>query len=175
MEKKSFKKITKNRLKNIGLFYLERFESSVQNLRDVLKRRVQKYAHANPDFKKEEAYEWIEEILSEFQSAGYLSNERFANLKIKDYLNAGKSARYIKTKLKIKGIDENKIKEILDRENYDPEKSALRFCLKKKIGPYRENDEKRNEYRQKDLGAVVRAGFDYDVAVKVLNMKIEDN
>ena len=174
MERKPLKKITKTRLKNIGLFYLGRFESSVQNLRDVLKRRVQKYVFANPDFNKEEAYQWIEEVLAEFQNAGYLNNERFAGLKIRDYLNAGKSARYILTKLKIKGIDEKKINELLERENYDPEKTALSFCLKKKIGPYRENDEKRQEFRQKDLGTLVRAGFDYDVVLKILDVRIED-
>ncbi len=175
MEKKSLKKITKTRLKNIGLFYLRRFESSVQNLRDVLKRRVQKYGFLNPDFNKDEAYLWIEEILEEFQKAGYLDNARFADLKIRDYLNAGKSARYIENKLKMKGIDENQIKEILKKENYDPIKNALHFCLKKKIGPYRENDEKRNEYRPKDLGALVRAGFDYDVALNVLGTNIEED
>ena len=40
--------------------------------------------------------------------------------------------------------------------------------MKKKIGPYRENDEKRNECHQKDLVAIVRAGFDYDVVCDVL-------
>lgn len=174
MERKPLKKITKSRLKNIGLFYLERYETSVQNLRDVLKRRVKKYVFLNPDFNTAEAYQWIEEILIEFQDAGYLNNERFAHLKIRDYLNAGKSARYISTKLKTKGIDESKVKELLDQENYDPERTALHFCLKKKIGPYRENNEKRKEFRQKDLGTLVRAGFDYGVAVKVMDKDITE-
>ena len=84
-KKKVLKKITKQRLKNIGLYYLERFESSVQNLRDVLKRRVDKYAYENKDFDKAQAYQWIEEVLEEFQKLNYVNDERYAELKIKDY------------------------------------------------------------------------------------------
>ena len=43
------KKITPQRLKNIGLYYLQRFESSVENLRQVLHRRVDVYAKEKGD------------------------------------------------------------------------------------------------------------------------------
>ena len=33
IQRRPAKKVTKTRLKNIGLYYLERFESSVDNLR----------------------------------------------------------------------------------------------------------------------------------------------
>ena len=70
-KEKKLKKITKERLKNIGLYYLERFESSVQNLKNVLKRRVSRYAFQNPDFNVRQVDLWIEEILGEFEKAGY--------------------------------------------------------------------------------------------------------
>ena len=60
---KVLRKITPQRLKNIALYYLKRFESSVENLRTVLQKRVNDYAYQNPEFNKYEAYEWIEEIL----------------------------------------------------------------------------------------------------------------
>ena len=60
IKKKNLKKITKQRLKNIALYYLKRFESSVENLRQVLKRRTNDYSYNNPDFDKNEAYIWIE-------------------------------------------------------------------------------------------------------------------
>ncbi len=46
IQRRPAKKITKLRLKNIGLYYLERFESSVDNLRQVLMRRVNDYAES---------------------------------------------------------------------------------------------------------------------------------
>ena len=168
---KAPRKITRQRLKNIGLYYLKRFESSVENLRRVLKRRVDDYARQTPDFNKAEAYGWIEELLQEFESWHYLDDERYAEIKIRDYLSAGKPERYIKTKLFQKGIAEETINRLLNNQEYDPREMALKLARKKKIGPFRPDDESRRQNRQKDMAALVRAGFDYDLVCDIL---IED-
>jgi len=168
IQRRPAKKITKDRLKNIGLYYLERFESSVENLRQVLMRRVNDYAYQNPGYDKSEAVSWIEELLADFERYGYLNDNRFAELKIRDYLAAGKSARYIKGKLLQKGISEEKADILLEKQEYNPEELAMKLAKKKKIGPFRADDEARRENRQKDLAVLVRAGFDYAVAQKVL-------
>ena len=83
---KALRKITKQRLKNIGLYYLKRFESSEDNLRQVLRRRVNDYAYYNPDFNKTEAYGWIEEVLSDLNNMiEFLYNEKSLSL-LKDDL-----------------------------------------------------------------------------------------
>ena len=170
---KKLKKITKERLKNIGLYYLERFETSVQNLKDILTRRINKYAFENPDFDKNQAQIWVEEILSAFKSAGYVNDERYAELKVRDYLAAGKSARYIKTKLYAKGIDEKTVEKLIDSQDYDGKAAALKFALKKHIGPYRKNGNERVLYKKKDMASLMRAGFNYDDVCDILNMEIE--
>ena len=162
------RKITRQRLKNIGLYYLKRFESSVANLRAVLQRRVNDYARQDKDFDRHEAMAWIEEILSDFQRFGYLNDERYSELKIKDYLAAGKSPRYIHGKHRKKGIDENIITELLSQQDYDPYEAALRLARKKHIGPYSPSEEIRKERRTKDMAVLARAGFDYEVVVRVI-------
>ena len=171
---RGLKKITKTRLKNIGLYYLERFEASVKSFKDVLRRRVDKYAFQNPDFEKKEAYLWIDEIAEEFERLGYLSDERFAEMKVKDYLLAGKSARYIKTKLKLKGIDESAVDVVIETQDYDAKEAALKLAKKKHIGPYRTNQEARKENLKKDMAALLRAGFDYDVVSDILGTNFEE-
>ena len=171
--RRTIKKITPQRLKNIGLYYLQRFESSVENLRGVLRRRVDAYAKENPAWYKNEAYEWIEDILAEFERLHYLDDERFAQMKVRNYLNAGKPARYISIKLRQKGISETKINNILAEQEYNPLQMALKLAKRKKIGPYRPQEQRR-EFRQKDMGTLVRSGFDYDVVCEVLNMDFED-
>lgn len=171
--RKPQKKITLQRLKNIGLYYLKRFETSVANLRSVLRRRVDLYARENPDFNKHEAYQWIEDLLADFERLHYVDDTRFATLKIRDYLNAGKPARYIQNKLREKGIAEQIISEIISQQEYDPLQMALKLAQRKKIGPYRPASERR-EYRQKDMGTLVRAGFDYDTVYEILDYNIED-
>lgn len=165
---KVLRKITPQRLKNIALYYLKRFESSVANLRSVLQRRVNDYAYQNKEFDRGEAYQWIEDILADFQRYGYLNDSRYAEIKIKDYMSAGKSVRYIKGKMREKGIDEEILSALLEDQEYDEFEAALKLAKKKHIGPFRKDEEARFEKRQKDMGTLVRAGFSYDVVQRVV-------
>ena len=165
---KVLRKITPQRLKNIALYYLKRFESSVANLRSVLQRRVNDYAYQNKEFDRGEAYQWIEDILADFQRYGYLNDSRYAAIKIKDYMSAGKSVRYIKGKMREKGIDEEILSALLEDQEYDEFEAALKLAKKKHIGPFRKDEEARFENRQKDMGTLVRAGFSYDVVQRVV-------
>lgn len=173
-KRKPQKKITPQRLKNIGLYYLKRFESSVENLRAVLHRRIDAYARENPEWKKEEAYQWTEDVLAEFERLHYLDDTRYAEIKVRSYLNSGKPARYIENKLKQKGINADKISEILSEQEYNPFDMALRLAKRKKIGPYRPK-ETRREFKQKDMATLIRAGFDYDVVCDVLNYQVSSD
>ena len=168
--KKMPRKITKKRLENIALYYLQRYESSVENLRGVLKKRVLKYKMAVPDFNSAEAHGWIEEILQKLQDLHYLDDARYAEMKIDSYIAAGKPARYIQIKLKEKGISREIVDSLLLEKSFSPLEMALKFAKKKSIGPFAKSEEQRKENRQKDLGKLVRAGFDYDIALKVLEM-----
>jgi len=165
---KVLRKITPQRLKNIALYYLKRFESSVANLRSVLQRRVNDYAYQNKEFDRGEAYQWIEDILADFQRYGYLNDSRYAEIKIKDYMSAGKSVRYIKGKMREKGIDEEILSALLEDQEYDEFEAAIKLAKKKHIGPFRTDEEARFENRQKDMGTLVRAGFSYDVVRRVV-------
>lgn len=171
--KKKLKKITPQRLKNIALYYLKRFETSEYNLRSVLKRRIDDYAYWNKEFDKKEAYCWLDDLMNDFVRLGYVNDERYAEIKIRGYLSAGKSPRYILNKLKEKGIDEDLADKLLNEQEYDAFESALKLAKKKKIGPYSIDEKLRKERRNKDMGILIRAGFDYDVVIKVLEYEDE--
>lgn len=171
--KKMPKKITPQRLKNIALYYLKRFETSEYNLRSVLKRRIDDYAYWNKEFDKKEAYQWLDDLVKDFVRLGYVDDERFAEIRIRGYLSAGKSPRYILNKLKEKGIDEDLADKLLNEQEYDAFESALKLAKKKKIGPYSIDENLRRERRNKDMGVLIRAGFDYDVVLKVLDWNEE--
>ena len=166
--KKMPKKITLQRLKNIALYYLKRFETSEYNLRSVLKRRIDDYAYWNKEFDKKEAYKWLDELMSDFVRLGYVNDKRYAEIKVRACLSAGKSPRYILNKLKEKGIDEDLAYNLLNEQEYDAFESAMKVAKKKKIGPYCEDEKLRRERRNKDMRVLIRAGFDYDVVLKVL-------
>lgn len=171
--KKIPRKMTQQRLKNIALYYLKRFETSEANLRNVLKKRIDGYAYYDKNFDRHEAYIWLDNLLANFVELKYVDDERFAEMKIRSYLAAGKSPRYILGKLKEKGIDEHLVDNLLSEQEFDPLESALKLARKKKIGPYCQSIDIRKERRSKDLAILVRAGFDYDIAIKVLDMEGE--
>jgi len=169
--KKIPRKITKTRLKNIALYYLERYESSVQNLREVLQKRILKYKKFFPEYDTKEAFDWAEEVISELEKLGYVDDARFAEMKINSYLSAGKPTRYIKIKLREKGISSAMVDAVLAEKEFSPLDMAIKFAKKKKIGPFTNDAEQRKQNRPKDLGKLVRAGFDYDIALQVLDME----
>ena len=173
-KKREIKRISQKRLKNIALYYLKRFDSSVANLRSVLARRVKDYAYQTPDFDVGQGFSWIEDILKELEGYGYLNDERYAEIKVRGYLTSGKSERYIMIKMREKGIEEELVKKLLGESEYDSYELALRLAKKKKIGPFRD-EEKRLDFKQKDMAALVRAGFDYDVVIRVLESDGEEN
>lgn len=169
-KKRSAKIPTKARLRNIALYYLERFESSESNLYDVLKRRVDKYVFENKEYNPEQAYQWIREIIDECSKQNFVNDERFASFRVKSYLKAGKSRCYIEQKLKQKGISKDIISKIFDEIDYSEFDTALDFARRKKICAFRKDYESRIANRQKDLATLVRSGFSYDIAKDILNM-----
>ena len=141
----------------------------LQNLREQLQKKIVEYARYNKDFDQGEALLWAEEVFKKFEECHYLDDRRFAENKIRGYLTAGKPRRYIENKLREKGVGFETIEQCFEDADYDPWETALNFARKKKIAGFREDVEKRREMRQKDMGTLVRAGFDYDLVLKILD------
>ena len=74
--------------------------------------------------------------------------------------------RYMRGKLREKGVSEEMILRLSEEQAYDEEDAALKLAKKKGIGRFR-SEEQRAEYRQKDMAALARAGFSYDIAQKI--------
>ena len=151
------KKITPTRLKNIALYYLERYEASSQKLRDVLKRRLAKARLEQPV--PPEAPKWIEEVIAEMVRLGYVNDKRFTENTVRRLSGAGKSRSFIRTKLKLAGIEEEEILEALSET--DELASARLFVQKKHLG---------HDFNR-DLARLARAGFSYEIAREALEEK----
>lgn len=167
---KKIKKITKDRLNNIALYYLERFDSSISNLRNVLYRRVNKAKLYYDDMDMEEILSWVDEIINKMISFGYVNDDRYAKNQIEKFIAKGNSVRSIKSKLQAKGISVdliNKYIEIYSEEMKDIDLVAVvKYLKKRRFWLYRPID-KRMERKEKDMAALIRNGFSYDVVSKI--------
>lgn len=160
------KKITHQRLYNITLYYLSRYDSCSAKVRDMLKRRILKDVQAGADMPSE-VNQWIDAIIQRVQELGYLDDRCYVQNQVRIMSNAGKSARFMTMKFTQMGIDADLIDEALDAAEDDDLARAKQLVKRKKLGWLRPQSV-RVDYYKKDLAALGRAGFSYETARQAL-------
>ena len=173
------KPITAKYLQNAAAFYLERYPSTAEGLRRVLKRRVAKAKMAEAPIVVD-VQRVIDGIVAKFVAAGVIDDKAFAQTKARALHRRGTSSRQTRQRLKLAGIDDETLDQAiagLDQElDTDPRQrewqAAVALARRRRLGPFRQKDRKEN--RNRDLAAMARAGFDYDLARKVIDGEESD-
>jgi len=160
--------VTRVGLEGAALRYLERFDCSVARLRKVLMERVGKAARAGVE-EAAVAPAIVEQLLERYLSSGLINDQRFAKNFADRARERGTSRRMIEQKLRARGISSDVVQELLPRnESAQGElEAAQAFARRRRLGPHRKA-ETREEYKRKDLMAMARAGFSFDVASRAL-------
>jgi regulatory protein len=157
-------------LARAALRYLERFDSSVANLRRVLLQRFRKQAREQA-IDMDRAAQLIDELLERYQSSNLLNDERYARSIAAGLRARGKSRRAIVAKLRGRGIAAGIADAAVaksDEASGDAEfAAAVALVRKKRLGPHRPEEEREAE-RRRDLSRLARAGFSFDVAKRAL-------
>jgi len=168
--KKPPKRITESYLKNVALWYMERYASSAANLRNVLMRRV-RISSAYHGTDPEEGAAMVDELIRRYGEAGILNDRLFAETRARSLAARGSSTRMIQRKLMEKGVSAEDIAAALEAvrdEGVGELDAAFRYARRRRIGPFR-SAEKRGETRDRDLGALARQGFPFEIAAKVVD------
>ncbi len=168
------KKLTVKYLHNVALFYLERFSATRDSLRQVLKRRVRKSARFY-ELDETEVQKWhqeIETLIVKFVDLGLINDTAFAKARSQTLHRRGDSKRMIAAKLKTKGIENTDIENVFESLNLNNTEvqmeAAQNYLKRRRIGPYRTKG-KREDFYEKDLAALARAGFSYDISKRALS------
>ncbi len=180
-------------LEAAALSYLDRFDATASKLRQVLMNRVRNELRKGAVSRKaeqstaadaddqppplrqpsaEQIRQWVEELLDRYQRSGVLDDARFARSTALGLRGRGSSRRAIAFKLRAKGVAETLIDDAIasadTHADGDSEvEAARRFTRRRRLGPHRP-EAQREPNRQKDLAALARAGFSFDVARSVL-------
>jgi regulatory protein len=160
------RKVTPAYLQRAAMAYLERYSSSAENLRRVLRRKVDKRCRLRGE-DPAEFHDAIDEVVSKSLRAGLIDDTRYAQARVATLRRRGGSARAIQAKLSAKGIDRATIADALENEEGDEEGAARAFARRRKLGPYRPGE--RAPYRDKDMAAMARGGFRFDVARSIID------
>ena len=172
--KKTVKPITAKYLQNAAAFYLERYPSTAEGLRRVLNRRVRRAQMLEAPV-MENVKQAIEAVVAKFVDAGVIDDKAFAQTKARALHRRGTSTRLTRRKLQIAGVDGDTLDQAmvgLDQElDTNPRqrewRAAAALARRRKLGPYRLKD--RKEKRDRDLAAMARGGFDYQLAKKIID------
>jgi regulatory protein len=164
------RKATPAMLERVALHYLQRYASSAENLRQILLRRIQKSAAAHgtdPD----EGAAAIDDLIGRYERAGLLDDAAYAEMRARSLLRRGTSRRMIQAKLAAKGVRTEDIKlalMLLEERFADSDLiAACNYARRRRIGPWRTED--RAPSRERDLAALARQGFAYDLARRVID------
>lgn len=163
---------TRENLERAALSYLDRFDSTAENLRRVLLRHVHRSARAHGT-DVEEGRRIVGELIARYRDSGLLNDTRYAATMARGLRDRGQSARAIRHKLQARGVPDDALARAIDDAGIaGPEQelvAARVFAKKRRLGPFRP-PEKRLENRRRDLAALARAGFGPDVARAILQM-----
>ncbi len=160
-------------LRNAALHYLDRYATSSAHLRRLLLAKVARSARAHGSDPQAGAAA-VEALIAEFLGAGVLDDARYAEDRALILFRRGASARAIRGALLAKGVASELIGPALERlggEAAEPElAAALAYTLRRRLGPYR-SPQARAEMREKDLAALGRRGFGYELARRVIETR----
>ena len=170
-EEKIIKKLRKS-----AMSYLARYEVSVHQFENTMKRKLSNLKAYSDDLDK---IKIIRNLKNEMIIAKFIDDKRFAETKIRSIRRQGGSERFIYAKLNEKGVSNEIIKNAINTVEQGHENAeivaALNFIKKKKIGIYYKKDLKNKieefELKNKWYGALSRRGFSLEIVKKVFEIK----
>jgi len=164
------RRITPSYLENAGLFYLERYASSVANFRRVLMNKVRRSASFHGT-EISEGEKLVDDLIVRYRRSGLLDDRRYAETKVVRFHRHGMAVRGIQAKLWEKGVPKDVIAAALEglcEDGANPDlAAAATYVRRRRLGPYRA-EAVRGDYFDRDLAALGRAGFSYELAKKML-------
>ena len=173
--KKKTLQVTVEEMRNFAFVYVEKYAPSKQQLKTYL---LKKYLKTSvPNVKKQDVNNLIDIVLSDLEKNRFINDKFYSETKAKSMIRRGNSINKIRSYLIGKGIQDNYIKETVNKiqeENSDQDFfSALKICKKKRIGPARIEDN-RSLFYKKDISLLARNGFSFENSKKVMDLKKED-
>tara|TARA_B100001057_G_C22292920_1_gene735225 strand:- start:56 stop:619 length:564 start_codon:yes stop_codon:yes gene_type:complete len=173
--KKKSLQITVEEMRNFALVYVEKYAPSKQQLKIYLLKKYLKIS--TQSIKKKDVSDLIDIVLSDLEKNKFINDKFYSESKARNMIQRGNSINKIRSYLFRKGINDNYIRDTIDKINYENSDqdffSAIKLCKKKRIGPARTTDNRPLFYK-KDISLLARNGFDFETSKKVMDIEKED-
>ena len=173
--KKKTLQVTVDEMRNFAFAYVDKYAPSKQQLKTYLLKKQLKTSV--PNVKKQDISNLIDIVLSDLEKNRFINDKFYSESKAKSMIQRGNSINKIRNYLIGKGIQDNHIKETVNKikENNSDQDffSGIKICKKKKIGPARTEDNRPLFYK-KDISLLARNGFDFETSKRIMDIDKDD-
>jgi len=167
------KDVTPRLLREQALRYLDRFATTTLKLRRHLFSKNARAIEFH-DLDADTVFALIDVEIEKLVRAGLLDDQQYADDKARAMSRYGKSKRQIEGKLFSLGLTEghsdHAMTELVETEGYTDRIGAAKYIRKRRFGPFKDPDTQ-SDRLQKELLTLVRNGYTYDLAEKLLTME----
>ena len=167
--------VTVDEMRRFALSYVEKYAPSKQQLKTYLLKKYMKLSAS--DTRKKDVNKLIDIVLSDLEKNKFINDQFYSESKAKSMVQRGNSLNKIRNYLMGKGINQEFIKETVNKireDNSDQDFfSAIKICKKKRIGPARAEDN-RTLFYKKDISLLARNGFDFENSKKVMDIEKDE-
>ena len=167
--------VTVEEMRNFALAYVDKYAPSKQQLKTYLLKKYMKLSAS--DIRKIDVNKLIDIVLIDLEKSKFINDKFYSESKAKSMIQRGNSINKIRNYLIGKGINDEFIKDTVEKINEDNSDqdffSAIKICKKKRIGPARVEDNRILFYK-KDISLLARNGFDFETSKKVMDIEKDE-
>jgi len=169
-------------LHEAALSYLARFATTQARLRQVLGRRIARWARvaeregmaaeARADAVRQ-SWQAVERVVGRLVESGLVNDQAFAHTRAERLRRSGHSRAFVAAHLLVRGVDRETAKAAAVTDPEMELAAAAVLARQRRFGPFRTGSGDAARVRR-ELGALARAGFSEDVSRRVLALSAEE-
>lgn len=149
-----------------AVHYVERYATSTENLRKVLRRKVARRAAAAGEAPAPHE-PLVEATVARLVELGLVDDQAYAQARLSSLRRKGASRVMTTARLIEKGLPREIVEATLQSDETEEAEAAAAYVRRRRFGPHRSPG--RGDRREREIAAMVRAGFPLGVAVGAID------
>ncbi len=165
----------REKLRRSGFAYLQRYSSSEAHFSELMEQKLRRWEAAGyVALGEARAADLVAELTSEFRDLGLLDDAGFAASRVASARRKGTSRLKIALGLRAKGVDGELARAAIEEDGTEEMVAALRFCRRRRIGPWRRGDRPDRDGINREIAMLARQGFATQLGRAVVLLSLEE-
>lgn len=165
----------REKLRRSGFAYLQRYSASEAHFFELMEKKLRRWEAAGYVALGEASVAGlVGELTSEFRELGLLDDAGFAATRVASARRKGASRLKIALGLRAKGVDGDLARTAIEEDGTDEMVAALRFCRRRRIGPWRNGEKPDRDGLNREIAILARQGFGTQLGRTVVLLSLEE-